>query len=549
VPQGLRNWLTPLAWAAAVAAALLLVFPLGFPNYDTIYALVWGRELAHGTSPDYGAALPPTPHPLADLLGLVTTPLGDGAITVTMIVAYASLGLVAYLVYRLGARWFDRPIGAVAAVFVLTRAPYLSNGLRAYVDLPYIALVLGALAIETKRPRAGRPVLALLALAGLLRPEAWLFSLAYLSYLLLSPAQASAPPAGATSIPSPSRQGRVEEETRAPLERADTQIAGLIGPAIVRARGALVSSPARSATLVALAFAAPILWALFDWITAGSPAYSLTGTQATVETLARRTGPTDLVLYGPRALGEVMQWPGMVGAAGGVVLGFLYLRRRSALGLAATLLALGAFALLACAGLAIIARYTMLASALLAIFVALALLGWRLLEPGHPGRRPWQAFAAIVALMFVIWLPNQWDLDSTVHRDLSNQGTIERDLTVLVDAGAFEPLCGPIAVPNHRAIPRLAFGLEVKPTEIVSATERRGATPRPGYFLDPASPFVIHNFILDPNDPTRFSLSVPPGFHLVTRNESWKLYRDCRAPPRRPRGSIRGSTGPRMLPP
>ena len=48
---------------------LLIVFPVGFPNYDTIYALVWGRELAHGVSPDYGAALPPTPHPLADLLG------------------------------------------------------------------------------------------------------------------------------------------------------------------------------------------------------------------------------------------------------------------------------------------------------------------------------------------------------------------------------------------------------------------------------------------------------------------------------------------------
>jgi hypothetical protein len=168
----------PAAWVAAVSAALLLVFPVGFPNYDTIYALVWGRELAHGASPDYGAALPPTPHPLADLLGLVATPLGDGAITVTMVVAYVSLGLVGYLVYRLGTLWFDRPIGAVAALFVLTRAPYLSNGLRAYVDLPYIALVLAALLMETKRPRAGWPVLALLIPAGLLRPEAWLFSLA-----------------------------------------------------------------------------------------------------------------------------------------------------------------------------------------------------------------------------------------------------------------------------------------------------------------------------------------------------------------------------------
>jgi hypothetical protein len=523
VPQGLRNWLTPAAWIAAVAAALLLVFPLGFPNYDTIYALVWGRELAHGGSPDYGAALPPTPHPLADLLGLVTTPLGDGAVGVTMIVAYASLGLIGYLVYRLGSRWFDRPIGAVAALIVLTRAPYLSNGLRAYVDLPYIALVLGALLIETKRPRAGWPVLALLALAGLLRPEAWLFSLAYLSYLLLGPAEASGTMDGAASTASPSHPNGVESERRATLERADTQSAGLIRPALVRARVALLSP--HGIALVVLALAAPLLWALFDWITAGSPTYSLTGTRETVDTLARHTGPADVVLYGPRALGEVLQWPGMVGALGGLVLGFAFLRHRSILGIVAAAAALGAFALLGCAGLAIIARYTMLAAAVLAIFVALALLGWRLLEPGHPWRRAWQAFAALVALMLVLWLPNQWDLDSTVHRDLANQGEIERDLSDLARSGAFDPPCGPISVPNHRAVPRLAFYLDIRPSQIVSSSEER--QPRRGYFLDPASPFVVHNFVLDPNDPARLFPAVPPGFRRVARNESWVLYRRC----------------------
>jgi hypothetical protein len=484
-----------------VTAALLLVFPVGFPNYDTIYALVWGRELAHGISPDYGAALPPTPHPLADLLGLITTPLGNGAIGVTMVIAYISLGLVGYLVYRLGALWFDRPIGAIAALIVLTRAPYLSNGLRAYVDLPYIALCLGALVIESKRPRAGWPVLALLALAGLLRPEAWLFSIAYLAHLALGPERPPDAPEG---------------ETRAPLDRADTQRG--------RARGALVSP--HGAVLIALTLAAPIIWALFDWITTGSLTYSFTGTQETVEALKRQTGPVDLVLYGPRRLGEVLQWPGMVGALGGVVLGFAFLRRRSTLGLVAAALALGAFALLGSAGLAIIARYTMLGGAILAIFVALALLGWRLLEPGHPWRRRWQVFAGLIAAMFVVWLPNQWDLDSTVKSDLTDQGTIERDLSDLVDTGAFtKPLCGPIAVPNHRAIPRLAFGLEVKPTEIVSASEE--GIPRHGYFLDPASPFVIHNFILDPNDPTRLETTVPHGFQRVASNDSWTLYRHC----------------------
>src|SRR4029077_6063918 len=87
------------------------------------------------------------------------------------------------LVSRLASLWFDRWIGAVAAAIVLTRAPFLSNGLRAYVDLPYIALCLGALTIEAKRPRAGWPVLALLVPAGLLRPEAWLFAGVYWLWL------------------------------------------------------------------------------------------------------------------------------------------------------------------------------------------------------------------------------------------------------------------------------------------------------------------------------------------------------------------------------
>ncbi len=474
----------PAAWVAGVSAVLLALFPVGFPNYDTIYALVWGRELAHGMSPDVGSALPPTPHPLTELIGLATTPLGDGAITVTMVLAYASLGLIGFFVYRLGAIWFDRWVGAVAAAIVLTRAPFLSNGLRAYIDLPYIALCLAALLVEAKRPRAGWPVLALLALAGLLRPEAWLFAGVYWLWLAIDV--------------GPLRWRR---------ERSTGELVGL----------------------AALAAAGPLLWALFDWITAGDPLYSWTGTKETVETLERQTGPVDLVLYGPRRLGEVLQWPGMVGAAGGVALGLAFLRRRSTLGVAAAALALLAFAILACGGLAILPRYTMLAAAILAIFAALGLLGWRLLEPEHPWRRRWQLFAGLVALMLVLWAPNQWDLDSRVDTDLTNQARIEGDLTDLVDAGAFEPLCGKVAVPNHRAVPRLAFGLDVRPTQIVSVSASKKAVPRRGYFVAPASDFVIHNFILDPRDPTDFSLPEPRGFELVAKNESWRVYRRCPA--------------------
>lgn len=505
MPPSLRKWLTPAAWVAAVTAVLLIVFPVGFPNYDTIYALVWGRELAHGVSPDYGAALPPTPHPLTDLIGLVTSPFGEAPITVIMILAYVSLGLIAYFVYRLGTVWFDKWVGALAAVIVLTRAPFLSNGLRAYVDLPYIALCLGALYIEARKPRAGWPVLALLVPAGLLRPEAWGFAIAYWLWLAFEVGRSEA----------------LGERKLGKLEVAGWGVAW---------RGE--RSNVELAWLGLLALGGLILWVLFDAVTTGNPLYSLTGTQETVESLKRQTGPVDLVLYGPRRLGEVMQWPGMIGGFGGLVLGICLLRRRSALGFAAVVLALLAFAVLAAAGLAIIARYTMLAGAILSIFFALALLGWRFLDRGDPWRLRWQVFAGIVLLMTLIWLPNQWDLDRQVHTDLTNQGRIENDLSALVDEGAFSPECGPIAVPNHRAVPRLAFGLDVKPTDIVSASEAVSGEEKEkleevGYWVQPASEFVIHNYILDPNDKTDFKIEPPAGFHQVAGNESWLIYSRC----------------------
>jgi len=478
----------PTALIAAVAALLWLIFPFGFPNYDTAYALLWGNELAHGISPDYGATLPPTPHPLADVWGALLSPFGPSAAAdATSALAYLALGAIGYLVYRLGALWFDRAIGLTAAAIVLTRDSYISTGLRAYIDAPYIALALVALVLETRRPRAGWPVLALLALAGLLRPEAWLFSAAYLAYLLLE------------RDPKP---GRLALRRRGDLRRS------------------------HAVALVALAASAPVVWGLFDLITAGDPIYSFTGTRESVRTLHRQTGLVGLVRYGPRHLAEVLEWPGNLGAALGGALGLALLPRRSAIGVAAALLALAAFAILAVAGLAVISRYTLLAGALLAIFCAAGLLGWRLIDAGHPWRRRWQLCAAAVAVLFVIWIPIDYDELSSVRTELDNEHRVVGDLHNLVDSVAFRAECGPISVPNYRAVPWVASWLDLRPAQVNSSTEPR--PPSRGYFLDPTSQFVIHRFLLDPADSRRPVIKVPPRFRLVLANESWKVYARCR---------------------
>ncbi|HEY5977317.1 MAG TPA: hypothetical protein VIT85_05625 [Solirubrobacterales bacterium] len=470
--------LAPLFWASLVAVGLLIVFPYGFPTYDTRYALVWGNEIGSGLSPDYGAGDPPTPHPLADAWGALVSPLGAlGATDATMVVAYLSIGAIAYLVYRLGATWFDRPIGVLAAVLIVTRPPLISNGLRAYVDLPYIALVLAALALESRRPRAGWPVLALLAAAGLLRPEAWLFSAAYLLYMLLE---------------------LNPEDGRLPLRPR---------PELTRVRGA---------ALVALAASAPLIWALFDLITSGEPLYSFTATRSRVGELERDTGLAAVVLDGPHRLGEALSRPGIVAAGAGIVLSLVWFRKRAGPGLVAVALAVGAFAILGSSGLAVIARYLMLLSALLCVFAAAAVLGWRLLPGADPWRRRWPVLAALLAVLFIAQAPQQWGYLSDEDFTIDQQARLDTDLRKLAESGAFAPGCGPIASPSDRAVPRLASWLDVRPSSI--SIEGFDPPPDRGYLLDTRTAYGADHY---------GEAVVPPGFRPVAGNESFLLYAKC----------------------
>jgi len=472
--------LAPFAWVAGIALALWLAIGHGFPNYDTFYSLVWGNELAHGHGPDYDAALVPTPHPLATLFGILVSPLGEGAATATVVVAFLALGAIGYLVYRLGELWLNRWVGLLAAAIVLTRVPFLDYGARAYVDLPYIALILGAVVVETRRPRAGAPVLALLGVAGLLRPEAWLFSGAYLAYLWWS-----------------ARRGDdATAETQTPF-----------------------------VALLALASAAPVLWALFDLAVSGDPLYSLTGTQDTVSTLMRDTGIADALRLAPRRLGEILRQPVLLGAAGGIAFCLGLLRRRTALPAAAAALALGAFLLLATAGLAVITRYLLLTSVFLALFAAAGVLGWISLERGDPWRPRWAAFGAIVVLAMLAFVPQQFNRLSDLRDTLGRQQQVRDDLHSVTEEPGFDRGCRAVSIPSTQGVPLLALWLDLRPSRISTS----GAPPSLGYLISPVNGDVAERFALDENDPAGTGL--PPGLNIriatTAANRSWLVFGSC----------------------
>jgi hypothetical protein len=458
----------------AGAVALRLISGVGFANYDTLYALAWGGQLSRGQAPTYDVPIAPTPHPLLEVLGVVLAPLGPrGAEVVTVALGFLALSGCGWLVYKLAAEWFGRGAGAVAALVLLTRVPILSYGVRAYVDVPYLLLVLGALLVESRRRRAGAPVLWLLALAGLLRPEAWAFSGLYWLYLIRRR------PAGATR----------------------RQIAGL--------------------TL--LAASAPVLWVASDLAITGDPLWSLTNTRHTAHTLGRVTGIANVPEYVPRRIGEILRPPALAGAALGGVLSLLWLRRRALPGALAGVLAVVVFAAVAAAGLSINTRYAFPAAAILCVFCGAGVLGWRRLAPGAPGRRWWMAAGALVLAALAGYIPSQYRSTDRELDKLARQQSIQGDLLALVDARAVNLRCGPVGVPNHAPIPLLALHLKSGPERIVSA---QVGTISSGQYLDPASREVEHSYVLDPRDP-HVVVSVPPGFHEVHANRSWLLFERC----------------------
>jgi hypothetical protein len=456
----------PIAVSAALAALIALAAsPARFLNYDTAYALLWGHDVVHGRTPDYDVPFAPTPHPLATLVGAVGSLFGTGfGEGLFEVLAFLALGVLGWLVYALGRAWFTPATGVVAALIVLTREPILSYGVRAYVDTPYLCLLLGALLVETRRARAGTPVLILMALAGLLRPEAWLFAFAYCLW----------------------------------LHR---------GGALTR-------------THVALLAGAPLLWALSDLAITGDPLHSLTGTRSTAEDLGRVTGLQHVPTTLPRRLGEILREPILFGAAAGGILALARRRTRGVLlGAAAGVLAVVAFCVLAAAGLSILTRYLLLPATILAIFAAAAVCGWTTLARDDPWRTRWMALGAITVLGALAFVPSQ------AHRLRNTRDALVAQTHILDELHDLAPAarCATVSVPNRRAVPQIALWTGRRPAVIVSAQERGAYV---GSAFVPATPRIADQFVLDARDQDR-ALPPAPGGPPTVAGRYWTLFDTC----------------------
>ena len=141
------------ATSVVVAIALDLVYGPWFLNYDARYALLWAQDLANGHAPEYEADFAPTPHPLQTAFGLLALPFGSASDDVLVFATLLAFGALVYLAFALGQELFSPWVGVVAALVVLTRPAMERDALLAYQDVPFAALVVGAVLLEAQRRR------------------------------------------------------------------------------------------------------------------------------------------------------------------------------------------------------------------------------------------------------------------------------------------------------------------------------------------------------------------------------------------------------------
>jgi hypothetical protein len=465
--RALGGWAAAAGTTVGVAALLYLVYRPTYVNYDAQWALTWARDAWHGFLPEYTADFAPTPHPLATAVSSLALPFGTQADTAILWLTLLSFGALVYLTYRLGAELFGRWVGVVAALVVVSRPVMMRDALIGYQDVPFAALVIGAVLLEAQRSRRGVPVLALLALAGLLRPEAWI--LAGLYWLYLSPA------------------------------------------ATTRER-------IRTAAIVA---AAPLIWAGTDWIVTGDPLHSLHGTAALAEEVDRRRDPEDVPYWTVQYFAFALRLPLVLGIPIGLVFAWLYVRRRAMLPVAVVAAMVAVFAAGPLFGLPLIRRYVETPAVLLTLFYGLAVAGFTLLAPGR-SRTRWMVVGALAAALSIAYLPSHASrldsldrrvrLDGVTYRHLERVGQSERV------RAAFER-CAPLVTGDHRQVPYIRFWLGGEPGSV--QTLEHGAAPMSRVLLLPRRSWSTRRMYRNLPFP---NVRVPAGYRQIFRNQSWRVY-------------------------
>jgi dolichyl-phosphate-mannose-protein mannosyltransferase len=412
-----------VSWPLLLLGALILGTLVGFivyptyPNYDSYYSLLWGREVLHGVKPSFDAYRAPTEHPLAVVFGALLSIVGDPADRIMVGATLASFVVLAAGLYRLARASFGTLVGLAAAGLLCTRFDFPFLAARGYIDIPYLAFVVWAAALESERPRRGTVVFVLLACAGLMRPEAWLLGGLYFLWCAW------------------------------PADWAH------------RIRYAVLTG------------FPPVLWTALDWWATGDPKFSLTHTSGLAEELGRTAGLSDIPSATVRFLKNLDKVPVFYAGIAGLIVAAVLTPRRARMPLALLVIGLGTFVLVGLAGLSVIDRYLLVPSLVVMVFAGVALGGWTMLRSGRV-RTLWAVASALLIVYGFVFTVTRVNFSSFTN-ELTFRGDSHASLKALLDNPKVRAgmRCGPVSTPNHKLIPDSRWILDAPVSKVIARSD------------------------------------------------------------------------------
>lgn len=473
-----------LPWPLILLGALILIVAAGtivFPTYtayDATYSLLWGREILDGQLPDFATYRAPTEHPLGLVFGVFFAAFGRAGDRLMLLATMGSFVLMVVALYQLARNSFTVLVGLAAAAILCTRFDFPFLAARAFIDIPYLALLLWAAALEVARPRRGALIFWLLALAGLLRPEAWIIAGIYWLWL----------------FPGLSWRRRIE-------------FALLVG-------------------------AAPLIWFGVDYIVTGDPLFSQTHTTAVTaeDGRAKPAGevPGETVLF----LSQLLKTPVMVAGLIGLGLAVWLVPQRVRVPLSLFLIGLFTFVLLALGQFSVISRYLLLPAIMLMVFAAFLVAGFTVIKEGNV-RKYWSIAAAVAVAALVVWTVARVNVAVLVS-ELKFRGDSMRALTNLLDRPDVRAAakCGPVLTSNHRLVPGVRWIMDLPSDQVIARSDLPVSSKvKSGIVVLAAGRAVLLRGGLDHENPVAADTlrNLPPaGYRPIAANELYSVYGRCR---------------------
>jgi hypothetical protein len=286
----------------------------------------------------------------------------------------------------------------------------------------------------------------------------------------------------------------------------------------------------RWAALVAVG---PVVWSGLDLIVTGNPLWSLQATNNLAVALNRTVPLSGVPAATAKYLTGLIKAPLVAGGLAGILLSAWLMPKRMWTALAVLVSGLVTFVVIAGAGLSVIDRYLLLPAVMLLAFCAFALTGWTMLERG-PARTIWSIAAAVLVIYGVASYASVLSL-SYVESELGFRDNGHTSLAaILANPRVKRDLrCGPVSVPNHKLIPDTRWLLDRGASGVIARSRADGHPRLEARISDGVALYAlglaqVRYALVEPTDNPLDEVPLH-GFTLIASTDYYAAYARCPA--------------------